>query len=586
MRTLRKWTADAWVAPVYFGLGAIALLTTRFDSGLAYLWVANALLITVLGRRRRRDWPPAIAWAAAGSICATGSLGAGWALAPALALANVAEAVLAAYVLRRLRTGLLPLGSFRWVVNLTIAAGLIGPLAMAAIAAIPMWLRLGQDPLETALRVIVGHGIANLIFIPIFKLFATANKGVWRGRQEREPGIVVPVLLAVQIVVTLLVFSWESLPLLFLPLLPVIAIVFRGCSRWSAVSLLLLAVISSGATLMGSGPIHIDGLEEAGKFQLLEVYLLSAILTIFPIAAQIRRSDWLAGEVRDSEARYRMLADHSGDVIMHNDFEGILRFVSPSIERVGGYRPADLVGLPIIEIIHPDFHELVRSHYSFAMGGEGRDTRFEYQALRGDGRWGWFESECRGLSDREGPRGAVSIIRDISERKKREEQLALAAMTDPLTGLPNRRAFREAAGSLASDQRSWTACVALLDIDHFKSVNDRFGHDVGDEVLQGFAATALGLLRDGDLIARFGGEEFALLLRDCDEGGAVAFCERLRAAVAASVCPTAGGPVRFTISGGVAALGADGLDAALKRADNALYLAKHEGRDRLIRAAA
>jgi diguanylate cyclase (GGDEF)-like protein len=88
------------------------------------------------------------------------------------------------------------------------------------------------------------------------------------------------------------------------------------------------------------------------------------------------------------------------------------------------------------------------------------------------------------------------------------------------------------------------------------------------------------------MVARFGGEEFTLLLPDTDEAGAFELCERLRSAIADSVSLTAGGAVRFTISGGVAALGPDGLDAALKRADAALYQAKNQGRDRLIRAAA
>jgi diguanylate cyclase (GGDEF)-like protein/PAS domain S-box-containing protein len=583
---LGKWTNDAWIGLAYFALAAIALVTTRFDDGMAYLWVANAMLVTVLGRRRRRDWAPAIAWSAIGSFLATGMIGAGFVLAPPFALANVTEATLAAYILRRTGAGRLPLGSPHWIGRLVLAAGIAGPLAMMAIVAWPLWLQSGLDPIDTTLRGLAAHGFSNLIFIPIFKLFATSASGVWRGHREREEGVVVPLLFIVQLATTLAVFTQPSPALLFLPILVVIAIVFRGSSRWTAWSLLLLVAIGNAATLLGMGPISLHGIGRGGEVQLLQFYLLTAVLTIVPIAAQIRRNQWFAARVSNSEARYRMLADHSGDVIMHSDEWGVVQFVSPSIERVGGYVPSDLIGRPATEIIHPDFHALIRDHYGFALGGDGRDSRFEYRAIRGNGTWGWFESKCRGLSGNGGPRGVISIIRDISERKEREEQLAIAALTDPLTGLPNRRAFRDAATRLTESQDRPGACIALFDIDFFKAVNDRFGHDAGDEVLQSFAMSARLHLRDGDTLARFGGEEFALLLPGTAGADAIALCERVRAAVASSVCLTAAGPVRFTISGGVAALGEEGLDAALKRADTALYEAKDQGRDRLMRAAA
>src|SRR5687768_3137636 len=99
MAMLGNWTRDGWIGLAYFALGALALLTTRFDGGLAYLWVANAMLITVLGRRRRRNWAPAIAWASIGAFGSIGLFGAGVVLAPALAVANMVEAGLAAYIL-------------------------------------------------------------------------------------------------------------------------------------------------------------------------------------------------------------------------------------------------------------------------------------------------------------------------------------------------------------------------------------------------------------------------------------------------------------------------------------------------------
>ena len=585
MESKRIWLADAAIGGAYGVLAAVSILATRFDGGLAYLWIANAFLVTVLLRRPRCSWTAPIAWSAIGSGLATSVVGVGWAMAPALAIANMAEALVAAYLLRRTHSALLPLGSLKWNATLVGAAGVAGPLAMGLIAMLPMWLHNGQPPMETLFRVVAGHGLSNLTFIPILKLFATAKSGPWNVTSERRPDLMLRMLCILFGVATVAVFSQDRLPLLFLPILPLVGIVFRGGSRCTAMALLMLVIIGSTATLLGFGPAHLPVIGPGHRMQLAQFYFVATVLTIVPVAAQLRREDWLTRRVRESEARYRMFADHSGDVIMHTDELGEVRFVSPSIERVGGYDARDLIGRDCMHMIHPDFHERVLQHHEYALSANHNETRFEYRARRKDGRWGWFESECRGLVEPNGERGVISMIRDISERKEREEQLALAAMTDSLTGLPNRRAFREAVAQMPVKE-STAATIALLDIDHFKAVNDRFGHDAGDEVLQAFAITAQHLLRDGDLIARLGGEEFALLLPDTDETRAIKLCERLRAAVADSVCVTAAGPVRITISGGVAALGKRGIDAALKRADTALYEAKNQGRDRLMRAAA
>lgn len=584
MESKRIWLADAAIGGVYCVLAAISILATRFDGGLAYLWIANAFLVTVLLRRPRSSWTGPVVWGAIGSGLATSVVGVGWVLAPALAVANVAEALVAAYILRRTHSALLPLGSLKWNTTLICAAGVAGPLAMGLIAMLPLWLNSGQPPMETLFRAIAGHGLSNLTFIPILKLFATAKSGPWKSTAERRPDFMLHMLCGLFVVATIAVFSQDSLPLLFLPILPLVGIVFRGGSRCIASALLMLVVIGSTATLLGFGPAHLPTIGLGQQMQFAQLYFVATVLTIVPIAAQLRREDWLSRRVRDSEARYRMFADHSGDVIMHTDALGAVRFVSPSIERVGGFAAGDLIGRNCLHMIHPDFHERVIEHHTFVQSAHHNETRFEYRARRKDGRWGWFESDCRGLVEPNGERGVISMIRDISERKEREEQLARAAMTNSLTGLPNRRAFREAVAQITANGVN-AASIALLDIDHFKSVNDRFGHDAGDEVLQAFAITAQHLLREGDMIARLGGEEFGLLLPDTNETGAIKLCERLRAAVADSVCVTAAGPVRITISGGVAAIGKRGIDAALKRADTALYQAKNQGRDRLMRAA-
>jgi diguanylate cyclase (GGDEF)-like protein len=174
----------------------------------------------------------------------------------------------------------------------------------------------------------------------------------------------------------------------------------------------------------------------------------------------------------------------------------------------------------------------------------------------------------------------ILLLRALMERDAALDRLARQAVTDPLTGLRNRRGFMaEAATALARCERAGQeAAVIMIDLDRFKSINDVHGHAAGDAVLRAAAAAVRAELRAGDLPGRLGGEEFALLLPDADLDAARATAERLRAALTAAV-PHPGG-ARVTASFGVAPV-RHGLEVALGVADSALYQAKLGGRDRV-----
>lgn len=167
-------------------------------------------------------------------------------------------------------------------------------------------------------------------------------------------------------------------------------------------------------------------------------------------------------------------------------------------------------------------------------------------------------------------------------KEKDDREMVLLATTDSLTGLVNRRAFferTEAARQLSARLRKPFALM-MLDIDHFKSLNDRYGHAGGDEALCVFARTSTGVLREHDIMGRLGGEEFALALPGTDLGGALQAAERLRSAVEAAVLPQFG--YSMTVSIGVVLVDPDEhINAALARADHALYQAKSAGRNRV-----
>jgi len=182
--------------------------------------------------------------------------------------------------------------------------------------------------------------------------------------------------------------------------------------------------------------------------------------------------------------------------------------------------------------------------------------------------------------------GVVVVFRDVSDHRRIESELREEAATDALTGLPNRRYF------LAELERHWArvvrnevgeVAVMMLDLDHFKRVNDTYGHATGDEVLKHLAALIRDALRRGDLVGRLGGEEFAVLQVGAPREEALRLAQRIRQCVEDSMVPTAGGDLRYTASIGVTALAESDRDwrAALLRADAALYRAKESGRNRV-----
>ena len=187
-----------------------------------------------------------------------------------------------------------------------------------------------------------------------------------------------------------------------------------------------------------------------------------------------------------------------------------------------------------------------------------------------------------------GHKGRVWLFQDITPQVRLERVLRMEANHDPLTGLFNRRAFFDRAqvafqhppeGNGADD-----CALVMFDIDHFKGVNDRYGHTAGDQVLREVARRAKSVLRDGDVLARYGGEEFIVLLAATRREAARAAAERLRAAMDAQPVQTHDGEIPVSISVGLAfrSLGSETLATVIKRADACLYRAKRDGRNRVV----
>ncbi len=205
---------------------------------------------------------------------------------------------------------------------------------------------------------------------------------------------------------------------------------------------------------------------------------------------------------------------------------------------------------------------------------------------------GIFESMATYVSERTQALEAVveertrHLNQEIARREALEDELRQLANTDALTGAANRRHFLEICDTELQRARRYGRPMALLmmDIDHFKRINDSHGHAFGDEVLKRLVETCQADLRGQDVLGRLGGEEFAVVMPECTLEAAESVAERLRRTLAAVAVPTAGGSVDFTVSIGVVDWAPErSLEATLERADKAMYAAKSAGRNRVVR---
>jgi diguanylate cyclase (GGDEF)-like protein len=179
---------------------------------------------------------------------------------------------------------------------------------------------------------------------------------------------------------------------------------------------------------------------------------------------------------------------------------------------------------------------------------------------------------------------AVTVA-GMSKMADYEHKLFIDSVTDPLTGLLNRRYFNELSEKEAARSRrhGLIFAVLMLDIDHFKRINDMFGHPVGDVAIKALAQVCNKALRPHDILARYGGEEFILTLPHTDEEGARVVAERIRQTVEEIELATPTGPVRFTVSIGISIYAKDlAFEQLVARADEALYKAKESGRNRVV----
>ncbi|MFC1620054.1 PAS domain S-box protein [Candidatus Neomarinimicrobiota bacterium] len=282
-----------------------------------------------------------------------------------------------------------------------------------------------------------------------------------------------------------------------------------------------------------------------------------------------------------SERRYRELVEDASDVVYTTDPDGYFTYVNSPAKKFTGYSEKELIGKLFTELVSPEWRDRVQLFYQQQRENLVRNSTLEFPIITRSGDEKWIEQKITMLIEGDQVTGVQSFVRDITERKQAEDALREMATIDPLTSLYNRRRFSEfLAHEIDRNKRYQTdLSVIMFDIDHFKNINDTYGHEEGDKVLKMFGARMKDIIRESDIIARWGGEEFMVLAVNSDVKNAEIIAEKIRADIESQHFTSA---TKFTVSAGVSQFEPDDDAACLiDRADKALYQAKSNGRNQV-----
>ncbi|MDO6414751.1 diguanylate cyclase [Sphingomonas sp. BIUV-7] len=584
------------VGIVYFCAASFSLMLSQGPYGFAPLWPANAILLAAIlrgGRRARRYLVAGLVASLAANHWAGGS----WPVCAGFTAANLIEPILARRLLRPIfpRAGLSDISGKGLTLFCVVAA------TAAAVSATVATLFAPGSPSIFFASWFLADFLGMLIITPITIVVAdVVRSDPWRrmaGVPRRRAIEAVSLLLMVTLV-TLLVFGQSTYPLLFLPLAVMMPVVVRLGTVGASASVLVIAVIAATTTGLGTGPVVTIAMTRLQDAFFVQVYLFVLYAASLPTAALLGAQRRLLEELRENN-RLLNLAEAAAQLGHWRLTVGEqILFWSAETYRIHGWDPAgpSPTLADALAVYAEDDRARIQALVETALA-DGLPYEFRSRICRRDGVVRHVSS--RGEIDR-GPDGEIialfGMIQDVTVQSEQESALdyariaaeesaaaaRVASETDSLTGLANRRQLLivlERARELAGEKRQALA-VAILDIDHFKRVNDTYGHVVGDRVLQRVAQAAMSALRGTDMIGRFGGEEFIIVLPNASLDVAETIADRVRAAIAADAIDSFGDWPTVTASLGVAGWQpGETLTGLLQRADEALYDAKRGGRN-------
>ncbi|MFM5954965.1 MAG: GGDEF domain-containing protein [Novosphingobium sp.] len=283
--------------------------------------------------------------------------------------------------------------------------------------------------------------------------------------------------------------------------------------------------------------------------------------------------------LQERAALFGLVADGTSDIVIKCDRRGFVLTASPSLDGLGVNLPGLLIGPHLRDLVRRNHAPALEALHRATLAGRGNRDWHEFPGSSRDCALPWFAVRMRPLCDRDGGvYGTLSVLRSVTDRKSLEERLFTAELTDPLTRLTNRPAFKAMLEHLvASGARG---CLALFDIDLFMTLNLRHGQAAGDDLLCAFAGLLRDLTRREDIISRIGGERFAVLMPQLSPDAAAEHCRPVVETLAGLGHVQMADSPPVTASVGVTPI-AHSLDRTIKRAEISLFTAKAKGRSRV-----
>ena len=565
---------------LYVFIAYLSISYTSYHVGHATIWPADALMLASIFSRKIDNISSATLITFFANLIAQTICGYHGFYMILYALVSSIQIFLSCHAYRiYIRKGLI-FSDYKSILVFNVSSGVVFPFICAILGGSFNAIEAGSPFLGDFADWFFSLSLGNVAFTrPFTYILSGALRDNLKNAFSTGKGIAISCLsILVTVVASCLVFNQSEYPFLFIPSSLVIANSLLCGEVLGSSTVMFVSMLAIHFTFKNSGPIVLRHLGHLGQEAILQIYLLFLVFTERAVSIIFMRNESLMQGVSAREQMLNLMMSNATDSIVSIGCDGLCRWAGGASLDLLGRSASDIVGENIIHILGAEevnesvlrsfFEDDSKTIYTFS----GRSSYRKILFLNVSFRKFWTGGVVS---------GAIVTVHDITKESEKLADAIQRSEKDQLTRLLNRSGFNEKMKTLLGSEIK-TFCLSYIDIDHFKTINDTYGHEVGDLVLTKISNLMLAEMREVDIVSRFGGDEFVIAVLSDEEKAAEVF-ERLVARVQAEVFEISPGrTLQITISCGFAKYTAGKmLDLLIQEADTALYDAKRTGRNRV-----